>query len=405
MRSLLSSYNPIGKTLVALEYSIQQEELVVFGLELVQKKGELNIAQTFTLKELEKLQSVLKTTAGVHLVITDDQVLYKEVFNTGTDAEVVGEAFPNLNLNDFYYQILRSTEKSFIAVSRKEYVENCIQEFKGIKGKIVTISLGALATIALAAYAEGEILHSHTVAIGFKNEEIISINTKKEEVIEHYTIEGLAFSSTHTLSLATALDAVIKNNKISGNLDARNKKLQKAYKESRFFKNTLQIGVGFLLVALLINFFVFNANYKKWQGLQEELQVYTVQKEQITNKQAEVTTKEALVESILATGFSKSSWFINSIVQAQPSTIILTSFAYQPLKKPIRKDKSIILEKEMIAISGTSIDKSDFTIWLRTIEGLEFVDSVTITQYGINKKNTSDFELTINIKTSNETTD
>ncbi len=399
MANLLSSYNPIRKTLVSIEYSIQEGKPILFGLELVQKKGELDINQTFTLKQPEELSKFSKTT-HLSLVITDDNVLSKEVQQTGIDAEIVAEAFPNLNLNDFYYQILRSTSSSFIAVCRKEYVETCIEKFQKAGNIITTVSLGVLKMTALSRYAQDTPLKSYTAEVGFSNEELISIISKREHIEERHNIEGLIFPTTHTLPLAVILDIVFNTGKISGNLETRNQELQKRYKETRFFKNTLQFGIGFLLITLLINFFVFNENYKKWQGLQEELQVYTTQKEQITKKQAEVNTKEALVQSILTTGFSKSSYYTDQIVQAQPATVLLTSFIYQPLIKPIRKDKHIELSENMISIAGKSTDKTQFTAWLRTMENMSYIGTVTIIQYGLDKKNTSDFELTLKIKSN-----
>ncbi|WP_062053713.1 hypothetical protein [Aquimarina longa] len=398
MIGFLASYSPFRKKLIALEYSNNKDTPIIIGLELAQKKGELENTQTFTVASADELSELIKNQKA-SLVITDDNVLSKEVSHTGTDIEIVGEAFPNLNLNDFYYQILRTSEKSFIAVCRKEHVENSIEQFKKEAIKIVAISLGGLKLEALSGYADNENLKSYTTTVSFNNGEVVSLLPKKEDIEEEYTIEGLSFLSIHTLPLAVVLNTVLNSDTISGNLEIKNQELYQEYTESQFFKNTLQIGVGFLLITLLINFFVFNANYKKWQGLQEELQVYTTQKEQILKKQAEVSIKDTLVQSILATGFSKSSYYINTITQVQPSTIILASIAYQPLEKPIRKDKAIELTQHHISITGTSTDKTDFTIWLRTIEGLPFVNTVTIIQYGLDKKNASNFELTLSIKT------
>ncbi|MEW7291271.1 hypothetical protein [Aquimarina sp. 2304DJ70-9] len=403
MLESLTSYLPFKKTVFTLEHTKQESESVIFGLELVQKKGELDIDQTFTVNHPDELGEVVKTGKSVCLVITDDQILSKEVSNTNTDVEILAEAFPNLNLNDFYYQILRTTDRSFISVCRTQYVESLIQEYQKAGIKITGVHLGGLKMAALSVYAEGNTLHSNTTEVRFANNEVTSITKNNKTSVEQYTIEGLNFSSTHTLPLAIALDEFLSTDVISGNIASKNQELKKNYKESLFFKNVLQIGVGFLLIALLINFFVFNAKYKSWQGLQEELQVFTTQQEQIKSKQADVNTKEALVQSILTTGFSKSSYYIDQIIQALPSTVVLTSFAYQPLEKPIRKDKTIDLRANVVSVTGKSIDKEEFTNWLRRVEGLSFVETVTIVQYGLDKRNTSDFEVMLTIK-SNGTT-
>ncbi len=399
----ITSHIPLKKAILALEYSDHEGNPIYIGLDLLQKREELDINQVFTTKNIKELPNYGTTQKPVNLVVTDHQVLAKEVDHTGTEAEIVSEAYPNLNLNDFYYQILRSTEKSFIAVCRKEHIQEILDSLKKEKINITSVSLGALKGISLASYADGEKLITYTEEIYFQDNHISNIISKVDESKEEYDIEGLTFPSTHTLPLAVALDTFSNSEDISGNIDVLNDVLAQQYKETRFFKNALQIGIGIILIALLINFFVFNSNYKKWQGLQEELQIYTTQKEQITKKQLDVSTKEALVQSILTTGFSRSSLYIDRIVNLLPTSIILNSIDYQPLAKPVRKGKFIDLQKDLISITGKSIDKEDFTIWLRTIESLSFIDKVTIVQYGLDKKNTSDFELTLTIKSDGTT--
>ncbi|GAA4276411.1 PilN domain-containing protein [Aquimarina mytili] len=403
MLEFLSSYRPFGKTILALEHTKQDTKPLVFGLELVQKKGELDIDQTFELDHPEEIDNIVKTTTPAYVVITDDQILSKEISQTGTDTEILAEAFPNLNLNDFYYQILRTSNTSFIAVCRKQYIETIIAAYQKTRIRVVGVHLGALKVITLSDFVKSDMVNTNTKQISYVDGDIVSMTDRSDTIREEYTIEGLNFSSTHTLPLAVALDEVLHSEKISGNIQNGNEELQKQYRESLFFTKTLQIGVGFLLIALLINFFVFNAKYKKWQGLQEELQVFTTQQEQIKNKQSDVNTKEALVQSILTTGFSKSSYYIDQMIQLLPNTVVLTSFTFQPLEKPIRKDKIIDLSTDVVSVIGKSTDKEEFTTWLRALEGLSFIESVTIVEYGLDKKNTSDFELTITIKSDGTT--
>ncbi len=399
MLEIFSSYNPFKKVLFALEHSILADEPIIYGLELVQKKGELDIAQMLDVTSPEDLSKLVPKTSQLFLVITDHQILSKQVSNTGTDTEIVTEAFPNLNLNEFYYQILRTTEHSFISVCRIEYVETLIEQYEKANINITSVHLGELKMVSLATYAKNGKFCSNTSEVNYVNGEITSIKTSGGIPKEEYTIEGLALSSKHILPLAVALDYFLGTDKISGNIEFRNLELFKKLRESRFFKNTLQIGIGFLLIVLIINFFAFSTKYKKWQGLQEELQVYSSQRKLIEDKQAGVKTKEALVQSILATGFSRSSNYVNQIMQELPNTVLLTSLTYQPLEKPIRNDKAIDLKNGVISISGKSTDEDQFTTWLRSMESLSFTKNVTITKYGLDNKTTSGFELILNIKT------
>ncbi|MBQ0735006.1 hypothetical protein [Aquimarina celericrescens] len=398
MLNKLASYNPKGKTFLALEhYSEHDNSLSILGLEVLLKKEELDITRSFKANSFQELAGYIKNIQKIRLVITGDNVLTKEVNNIGKDIEILSEAYPNLNLDDFYYQILKTSKKSFVTVCRKQYVDAIIQNYRQEKIIITEISLGNLKMAALVPYIQKEEILSYTSTIQFQDKEVFSILARISHDVQDYTMEGFAISSIYTLPLAIVLDSFYDQTRIFGNIDEKNQQLQNEYKESLFFKKALQYGVGFLLITLLINFFVFNAQYQKWQNLQEEIQVYTTQNESIKKQQSIVNTKEAIVNSILTTGFSKSSFYIDQVIRAQPTTVLLNSFTYQPKTKTTRSDKPISIKNNVISINGNSVDKAGFTTWLNTIEDLDFVDTVTIIHYGMDKKNTSSFEITINL--------
>ncbi len=397
MLNKLISYNPIRKTLLALEHSIQGDKLLILGLEIQLKKGELDISRSFITKSIRDVVDYAKNTQKISLVITDDNILTKEVSSTDTEIEILLEAYPNLNLDDFYYQILKTNTKSFVSVCRRDYVDTIIQNYKKENILITNLSLGNLKMAALTSYIQNEEILNHTSLIQIQDKQVTAILPNTNHDQQDYTLEGLTIASSYTLPMAIVLDSFLPETKIIGNIEEKNLQLQNEYKESTFFKKTLQYGIGFLLITLLINFFVFNAKYKKWQGLQEEIQVYTTQNESIKKQQSIVGTKEAIVNSILTTGFSKSSLYADQIIQSMPTTVLLNSFTYQPTAKTIRSDKPILLKNNSISVTGNSTDKADFTAWLNAIEDLVFVDTVTIIKYGMDKKNTSGFEITINL--------
>ena len=398
----IRSYYPVKKKLLVLEHSVQDGETVILGLEAVQNRGELDVSNTFVLHNISELSAFTQKYAQARLVITDDNVLTKKVSMIGTDHEILSEAFPNLNLDDFYYQVLKTSSRSFVAVCRKQYVTSVVEHYQKEKIRITQIAFGQLSTTSLGSWFQNTGVKSYNGIVQFGKEEVISIGSKGHDTEEIYQIEDLQVSENHIAPLAFLFESVSGTSKVSGNIEEQNIELKRRYNESRFFKNTLQYGIGALLISLLINFFWFNSEYKVWQQLQEEIRVYTTQKESITKQQSIVDTKEAVVKSIMTTGFSKSSYLIDQIIQVLPSTILLESFTYQPLSRNIRTDKPIRLMNNIVNVIGNSSDKEAFTEWLRTIEDLPFVEDVTITNYGMNKKNQSSFE--INIYLANETT-
>jgi len=393
----LLSYRPTKQDFLALEHSETNNALSILGVCIQLKKEELDVSQQFMVNTINDIGEYTKGSQKISLAITGDNILSKAIDSTATDTEILAEAFPNLNLTDFYYQILKTSTKSFVVVCRKEYVDGIIAEYQNAKIGITQVSLGNLKMAALLSYIQKEEVLNLTSKIQTRNQEIFAITTRSDQNKQQYDLEGISINDTHTLPVAIVLDSFSSETAISGNIDKKNTSLKNANKEATFFTKTLQYGIGFLLISLLINFFVFNSKYKKWQGLQEEIQVYTSQNESIKKQQTIVATKEAIVTSILTTGFSKSSFYTDRIIQLLPTTVALSSCTYQPIEKSIRADKAIQLKKNVITITGESIDKLDFTNWLNAIEELDFVDTVTIINYGVVKNNTSSFEIIIDL--------
>ncbi|WP_299600633.1 hypothetical protein [uncultured Aquimarina sp.] len=387
-------YNPIKRSIYAFEHTEDNNGTVIIGVEVAKKNGELDIAKKFMINDLKDLPE--RNISSAHLVITDNQILTKEIVTKGTDQEIVSEAYPNLEVDNFYYQILKTSEKSFISICRKTYVDDIISTYKDAKIAITSIDLGNLTTTALIPFIKDSKVLTFTASITIQNEELLSI-TRNDKQIEHYEIDSLVIPSSHLLPFASILHKVSGISNISGNVIEKNTTLEITHKELRFFKKTLYYGIGFLLIALLINFFVFNSNYKKLQELKEEEQVYNTQKETIKKQQLIVNTKENIVQSILSTGFSKSSYYADQIIQSLPLSVLLKSYNYQPVLKTLRNDKPITIKQKAIVITGDSLDKTSFTNWIHKIEDLNFVDKVTILSYGIQKKKTAIFEIEIKL--------
>ncbi|MHA7057061.1 hypothetical protein ACWGOQ_0007570 [Aquimarina sp. M1] len=393
MGAPFSKYKLLKKKSFAFEHSEQENNLVILGIEVQQNNDELDIIQDFVVDDIGNISEYCKSSIRANLVITDSKILSKEVHTTGTDQEILADAYPNVDLDDFYYQILKTDTKSFVALCRKQYIHSLVDAYKKVNILITKIDLGNLTTSSLLSYLSNTELITYTAVIKNDQEKILSIQPH-QDVKEDYKIGTTTISSTHTLPFSCILDTISGQSAISGNTEEKNIELFNVYKESLFFKNTLQYGISFLLISLLINFFVFNSSYKTWQGLQEEEQIYAIQKEHIKKRKSTVHTKEAIVTSILTTGFSKSSYYIDQIIQSLPSTVILKSFSYQPIGKTIRDDKPIMIKKNTLLITGNSSDKAAFTAWVDTIEDVSFVQTTTI-NYGWDQKNTSAFELAI----------
>ena len=179
----LLAYNPIAQNVLAIECSQNLGNPAYMVAELKLKKGEIDVNITKSVSEISELQKEYNTKKAT-LLLTDEFVLSKQVAHTGTDAEILGEAFPNLNSADFYYQILRSGGTAFIAVCRKDHVDGYIQRFKDAGIWVTEIALGSLKMISFASYIQNVGVLNHTSLIEYGDDQIKAITTKAEEAEE-----------------------------------------------------------------------------------------------------------------------------------------------------------------------------------------------------------------------------
>ena len=72
-----------------------------------------------------------------------------------TNAEaIVNQAFPNIDLNNFYYEIIQLSNNPIVTLSRKESVDSILKKLQDLKVKISTFSLGVSAIENVIPYLE-----------------------------------------------------------------------------------------------------------------------------------------------------------------------------------------------------------------------------------------------------------
>jgi len=360
--------------------------------------GELAIDSQGVYKTIEESANML-LKKPVTLVVNTNKVLTRKVAETAKSSQILSEAFPNLALEDFYYQIYTSPQSAFVSVVRKEYVHEIIRKFRDCEVEITNFVVGPIHVSGVQRFITNNKLETLGQAIVFDQEAkaITNIQPLQEVETKEYEVEGQIIESSNLLGVSVLINDLLGVT-LESNIQEKNQELKKRYSEKQFFKNTLLYGVGGLLCVLLINAFVFNRNFSQIQSLQEEAQVFNSHKKQLENKRTQVKSKEAIVQSILNTGFSKSSFFVDRIIQVLPKSILLEQFGYQPLTRSIKKNKKIEIEKNVLEIKGTSNNKEEFNDWLKQLENFGFVNNVIIEEYGVVKGKEASFEIHLNTK-------
>jgi Tfp pilus assembly protein PilN len=384
-----------GNRFCGIEHTSRNSLATINVSILKQSKKELNLESTFQIDSINEISKKVSKNQHAILVVNDKNVLSKTIESEqGDTLKLAYKAFPNINLEDFYFEILSQKNRHFISLCRKDYVQNIIENYTKQKLYIVDVSLGNNLIGNLSGFINKNQIYSSNARIQIENNQIILI--EKDSVhSENYDINGLTVSNEYVLSFSGALKTVLKNDKAKTNFTVEKERLFKNYKQIRFFNQFLRIGGLFILGLLLINFFFFNHYFNKVNELKQISEINQSTKNQIIRLNETVSKKQKMVDDLLKNNGSKSSLYSNTIIHSLPKSILLSEFNYQPLSKRVKADKPIELEQNSITISGKSNDSEAFSNWISQLEQENWIDKVNIIDYGNSSSNSSDFKIKI----------
>lgn len=364
-----------------------------FFLKLKRKKKELVLSNQGEAADFVTLVSEIQGQKHIFLVVNNEQVLTKKVANTHTTEErLVKAAFPNIALSEFYYKVYANDQHAFIAISRKDYINDIIEQYQSERISVVDFSLGSLSLERLTALIDQDQINASNAQVTLDEHGIANIE-KQVVQEEDYTINELAISNRQILSLAGIIDYYAGG----ASETSTQKQLQQEYVQKRFFNLGFKFVLGFLFVALLVNFLVFSSYQSKELAYSTELQVNEAKKKELTGLKDLVFRKRKLVESISSSSNSKVAWYFNEISASVPSSILLGNMVFQPLNGAMKENKRVRFKDKTIEISGVSIYDKDFTKWIATLEKKTWIDEVGIVNYGRGKKTRSSFDLIITL--------
>lgn len=360
---------------------------------LKKTKKELELEHTYQVNSVQDVSKQFNKNQHIALVINNNQVLSKFIDSEQSDSiKLVYKAFPNINLDEFYYQAISEETRHFISICRKEYVETIINDYAKHHLHIIDINLGNNIISILKRFLEVERVHTSNAIITIENRTIKTIEPLKTKN-EFYNINGQQVSNQNMLSFAGALNLILNTRFSFSNFKEQKDNLLEDYKQQRFFKQFLKFAGVFILVILLINFLFFNHYFNEVSELRQISQINQTTKDQIIDLNESVSKQQKMVDDLLGGNISKSTSYANAMMQSLPTTIILNEFNYQPLNNRIKPDKPIDLNTNTLTISGTSSNSDLFSQWIDQLEQLEWINSVDIQDYRSKTSSNSDFEI------------
>lgn len=397
--SLLSYWN-YGRKYCGIEYtSTVDGQNRISVLTANKENGEFEVEETFETDKVEVCAQKLKKNQHAFLCITSSQVLLKQTTSTGPATKVVSSAFPNLDLNEFYYEILHGSEGSIVALCRKKMVHQIISSFEEQNIRMIGFSLGFFSLQNLLGIIKEQEVHLPFFTLHTNGRVIISFDRAGQgNEKTDFTIGDITVNYKFLLPLATLFDYQTGNLHTTSNCQDKNLDLKKEHLQKVFFRKGLATAVGLLLVILLINFFFFSSYYSELQQITGRHEMEISQRLAYDEKYKEVLEKEKVVENILNNSNSQSSFYLNRLILTMPGSVLFNQLHYQPLQKQIKENQAISIEKNTILLGGESKNEEEFSLWIKNLEDISWIEEVKVRDYGYSSPRTSEFLLELKIK-------
>jgi len=397
MLSQLLTYSKFGNLFCGIEHTTIDGNENLNTLILKKKKGELLIENTFECDKISKLTHQLQKGQHLFLIINNEQVLFKVLKRVSdTTQKAIAIAFPNLKIEDFYYEIYASNDSTFIAICRKEYIDNILKEYNILGLNVIHFSLGNLIGSQLSSYANNSDVNSSNARLSFLENSLSNIKKLENNSLANCTINGLELTNKQVLPFAGIITYFMHQETAASNFKQLSNKLSDNFKHKRIFHIGLKFGLSIVFVLLLMSFLFFSYYATEINSLSNELELNKTYKNSFVKLADEVEKKERLVTNFSLTT-SKSSWYLDQIGEALPHSIMLSEIQFQPLEKSIKKEEQIVIQEDNIIIKGKSSNSNDFSNWINALEQHNWVEKVIIQAYGTGKKTATAFDLQIEL--------
>ena len=397
----LKTYLTYGNVFCGVEHSTLNNKDVIYGVLLKKSKKELVLKQSFEASSYEDLIKEVQKNQHISLVINNDKVVTKIISGQFSDSLMaLNKAFPNIDINEFLYEISLQKDTSMVSICRKAYVEELIETYQKNNLHVIDIGLGVSKLLGITRWLQSSVIELSNQQIYLEEGAIIDIKPIETSSDGFITINGMDVKPRYLLACSSGLSSLIQNHSLETNFSDQISLLNNTYKHNRFFKQFFKAGLVFIFGILLINFLVFNHYYNKVSSNSELASFNLAANDKVKRLNEEVIKNKKLYEDVLKNNASKSSFYLSNIAHDLPTSISLNEINYQPLVKRLKDKQDIELNTGSIEIAGVTSEHKAFSEWITLLEKHIWIQKVEIMDFADISKSNSEFQLKITI--SNE---
>ncbi|WP_321827232.1 hypothetical protein [Maribacter dokdonensis] len=390
-----------GSVFSGLEINNSDKGDIYYFLEIKKLKDELVISKNLILNNLDEINLHVNKTTPLFLCFNNDKILTKQLNNSNTslEAALVNEAFPNIDIKTFYWEIIQKSKNCIVSISRKEYVDSILIKLSQFKITPFQISIGVSSIAEIIQFTHVEMVHLKNHDLKLNNGEIFELKSNVINQEEIYQINGLELYNFSLLIFGQILSHLNGNQRFT-NFSDQNQKFKIQLNNERIFNSIGKFALAFFGILLLVNFIFVNHYFSKTSELKTNLLASDSQKENLIKLENIVKSKQDKINTISNSSNSKSTYYLDIIAQSIPPSILLNKINYQPLTKNIQENKPILIDKKIILLTGLSNDNNEFSKWIESLEKKDWINSIETLDFDFVNDNSSEFS--IEIKTNDK---
>ncbi|WP_298900957.1 hypothetical protein [uncultured Psychroserpens sp.] len=394
----LISYLTYGNSFYSVEQTLVNGNAVYHGIGLKKSKNQVAIEDSFQEHTLEAISKAIPKGKAVFLVVNNELVITKKVESDASETiKLVLQAFPNIKIDDFYYEVLKQEHSHFVSICRKTHIDDLLKDYKQNGMVVVDVSLGNLMIASIVGFISEDTIRTSNAILTKKGKVINSISLNSEASTVTYNVNGTPLDANQLINFSSALSLITSSKQLESVFGDTQQRLITDFKEKQFFTQFIKLGLSFLFILLLVNFFLFNNYYDKVSELKETAQVLTTSKTKVIGLNEKVLKMQKQVEDVLKSNASHSSFYANAIITSLPEKIMLSELNYQPLLKKIKAKKAIENDINVLRVSGISLESVLVSDWISKLEAIDWIQRIEIINFDDKSKTSSSFSFKIYI--------
>ena len=392
MLTRLTKYLSFGTNYCAIEHAKGS----IHVLQLLNKKEGFLLDGERNFDSFEELTAEKTTRQAAYLILNDDTILTKTIDHQLEGIAAVQKAFPSLTISEFYWDIYHANSQTAVSICRKVVVDKWIQQYQEHEFNLLGIALGNSTINAVIPQVELSCIKSSNIAFTIKKKQLETIVTIKDEKVETYNIQDLSLTNQSVLALGGII-SYYTGVVTQSNLVAVSEALKKNSLFKRYNSLGLKFGMSILLATLVINFLFFTHYQTEITEIQSRLTINETYKLKLIDLKNNVAKSKKIVDQLLYSKSSRSSFYLDRVGESVPNSIILNQLQFQPLLHKIKENEPVSYDFQSLYIEGVLLDSKEFTAWITILEKETWVKKVHLEKFGTQHQKKTTFKLRIQL--------